>query len=157
VTRITSDAGLQGTGLVLTLGLGNDLICNAIEMLAQSLVGINLEELMAQFGSRFRVLADHPKLRWLGPHKGIVHLALASITNACFDLWAKSRQQPLWKLLLELPVESFVDLLDLSYLEDVLDRETAIRILCDEQSGRNARSVVLDQGYPGCDTSVGWF
>src|ERR1700676_4386262 len=112
---------------------------------------------MAGFGVRFRQMADDPHMRWLGPHKGVVHLALASITNACFDVWAKVHRKPLWKLLLDLPVEAFVNLLDLSYLEDVLDRETAKRILCDEHRNRQARSDVLDRGYPGYDTSVGWY
>jgi L-fuconate dehydratase len=157
VALVSLDTGVQGTGLVLTMGLGNDLVCRAIEMLGQSLIGNEIEELMAGFGSKFRHLADHPQLRWLGPHKGIVHLALASLTNACFDAWAKARQRPLWQLLLDLGPESFVDLLDLSYLEDVLDRETAIGILKQEQGGREKRSLVLKTGYPGYDTSVGWF
>ena len=157
VTRITLDNGLEGSGLVLTMGAGNDLVCGAIEMLAQSLIGAGLEDLMAGFGAKFRELADDPHLRWLGPHKGIVHLALASITNACFDVWAKANRKPLWKLLLDLSPEAFVDLLDLSYLEDVLDRETAVRMLREEQSGRGKRMAVLDRGYPGYDTSVGWY
>ncbi len=157
VTRITLDNGLEGSDLVLTMGAGNDLVCSAIEMLAQSLIGAGLEELMAGFGAKFRELADDPHLRWLGPHKGIVHLALASITNACFDVWAKANRKPLWKLLLDLSPEAFVDLLDLSYLEDVLDRETAVRMLREKQSGRGKRMAVLDRGYPGYDTSVGWY
>ena len=157
VTLLSLDSGLQGTGLALTMGLGNDLVCRAIEILAQPLLGREIEPLMAQFGSVFRAMADHPQLRWLGPHKGVVHLALASITNACFDAWAKSRKQPLWKLLLGLSPESFVDLLDLSYLEDVLDRQTAIDLLRAEEPGRAARSTVLTEGYPGYDTSVGWY
>lgn len=157
VTLIRLDTGLQGAGLVLTMGPGNDLVCRAIEMLAQELIGVGIEELMAEFGSWLRKLADHPQLRWLGPHKGVVHLALASLTNACFDVWAKSRQQPLWRALLDLPPESFVNLLDLSYLEDVLTREEALRILREEEAGRELRSAVLASGYPGYDTSVGWF
>jgi L-fuconate dehydratase len=157
VTEITLDSGQQGTGLVLTMGPGNDLVCSAIEMLARPLVGADLEELMAGFGAKFREMADDPHLRWLGPHKGVVHLALASITNACFDLWAKARREPLWKLLLGLSPEAFVNLLDLSYLEDVLDRETALRMLRDEEAGRESRMDVLHRGYPGYDTSVGWY
>jgi L-fuconate dehydratase len=78
VTRITLDSGLTGTGLVLTMGRGNDLVCGAIELLGQQLSGRNFEELMADFGSTFRRLADDVQLRWLGPHKEVVHLALAS-------------------------------------------------------------------------------
>ncbi len=157
VTEVGLDSGLQGTGLVLTMGTGNDLVCRVIELLAERLVASDLEELMAGYGTRFREMADDPHLRWLGPHKGVVHLALASITNACFDAWAKARREPLWKLLLGLSPEDFVHLLDLSYLEDVLDRETALNILREEQAGREDRAGVLGRGYPGYDTSVGWY
>jgi L-fuconate dehydratase len=157
VALLTLDSGLQGTGIVLTMGAGNELVCDTIRMLAQSLIGSNLEELMAGFSVSFRQMADDPYLRWLGPHKGVVHLALASITNACFDVWAKVHMKPLWKLLLDLTPEAFVNLLDLSYLEDVLDPETALRMLCDEQRNRQSRFDVLARGYPGYDTSVGWY
>lgn len=157
VTCLTLDSGLRGTGLVLTMGEGNDLVCSAIEKLALRLIGIDIEELMSNFCERFRALADDPHLRWLGPHKGIVHLALASITNACFDLWAKVRKQPLWSLLLSLSPDEVVNLLDLSYLEDVLDRESALRLITDQQSSRDARMGILERGYPGYDTSVGWY
>ena len=118
VTLLESDHGLCGTGIALTLGEGNRLVCEAIEMLARPLAGLEIEELMADFGSMAQRLGNDSCLRWLGPHKGVVHLALASITNACFDLWAKSRGVPLWKLLLDLKPEEVVRLLDLSYLED---------------------------------------
>ena len=108
---------------------GTDLVCPAIETLAAPLVGREIEELMADFGAIFRQIADHPQLRWLGPHKGVVHLALASITNACFDLWAKARGVPLWQLLLDLTPEQVVALLDLSYLEDVLLPDEAVDLL----------------------------
>ena len=157
VAQVSLNGGIEGTGLVLTMGLGNDLVCQAIEILGSKLAGADIEELMAQFGERFRELADHPQLRWLGPHKGIVHLALASITNACFDAWAKARQQPLWKVLLELTPEAFVSLLDLSYLEDVLDHDAALQMLRAETGQRPQRMAVLEEGYPGYDTSIGWF
>jgi L-fuconate dehydratase len=157
VAHLTSDTGLEGTGLVLTLGEGNDLVCRAIEALAAQLTGSDVEELMAEFGVRFRRMADHPALRWLGPHKGVVHLALASITNACFDLWAKSRNEPLWKTLLSLEPAEFVNLLDLSYLEEVLDRQEALHLMEKHMPDRVRRSAILAQGFPGYDTSVGWF
>ena len=157
VTYLTLDTGLRGTGLVLTMGQGNDLVCRAIEMLAEPLIGSDIEELMSSFGERFRTLADDPHLRWLGPHKGVVHLALASITNACFDLWAKVRKQPLWSLLLSLPPKEVVNLLDLSYLADALNKKTALQILIDEQPSRQMRLGILERGYPGYDTSVGWY
>ncbi|MGB8590409.1 MAG: enolase C-terminal domain-like protein, partial [Candidatus Acidiferrales bacterium] len=146
-----------GTGIVLTLGLGNSLVCEAIEMLGGELIGREIEELMADFGTVSRRLAEHPQLRWLGPHKGVVHLALASITNACFDLWAKARGVPLWRLLLDLTPKQIVNLLDLSYLEEVLTAEEAERILREGAASRGEREPILRRGYPGYDTSVGWF
>jgi len=148
---------LCGTGLVLTMGAGTETVCRTIELLAESLVGAEIEELMPEFGALSRKLADHPQLRWLGPHKGVVHLALASITNACFDLWAKLRGVPLWRLLLDLSPVQIVKLLDLSYLEDVLLERAAIEILEQELPRRSPRETILTRGYPGYDTSVGWF
>jgi L-fuconate dehydratase len=156
VTRLKTDGGLQGTGIVLTLGQGNQVVCKAIELLSERLVGTSIEDLMADFGRFSREMADHPSLRWLGPHKGVVHLALASITNACFDLWAKSRGVPLWKLLLDLSPEELVRVLDLSYVEDVLDEKRAIDMLREKQASRASRERILQTGYPGYDTSVGW-
>jgi L-fuconate dehydratase len=156
-TLLASNEKLFGTGIVLTLGTGNQLVCETIELLGKELLGGEIEELMADFGAVSRKLAQHPQLRWLGPHKGVVHLALASLTNACFDLWAKSRGIPLWRLLLDLDPKQVLDLLDLSYLEDVLTREQAQTILSNHATTRHAREAILRTGYPGYDTSVGWF
>jgi L-fuconate dehydratase len=145
-----------GTGFALTLGAGNRLVCEAIELLAKPLLGKPIEDLMAEFGHVTQQLADDPMLRWLGPHKGVVHLALASITNACFDLWAKSRGVPLWRLLLDLSPEDVVRLMDLSYLGEVLDEREAVDLLRRETSTRTEREAVLRTGYPGYDTSIGW-
>ncbi|MFQ3684175.1 enolase C-terminal domain-like protein [Roseiflexus sp.] len=157
VARLHTDASLTGVGLALTLGAGTEMVCHAIKELAQLLVGREIEELMADFGQIFRQIADHPQLRWLGPHKGVVHLALASLSNACFDLWAKARGVPLWNLLVNLTPEAILRLLDLSYLEDVLHPEDAINLLRREALHRHDRESVLTQGYPGYDTSIGWF
>jgi L-fuconate dehydratase len=156
VTLLDSEGGLCGTGIALTLGDGNRLVCEAIELLARPLRGMAIEDLMADFGRMSRRLADDPSLRWLGPHKGVIHLALASVTNACFDLWAKTRGMPLWKLLLDLTPEEVVRLLDLSYLEDVLAAEDAIELLRAQVASRPEREPILQTGYPGYDTSVGW-
>jgi L-fuconate dehydratase len=157
VTLLETNHALKGTGFVLTLGEGNRIVCDLIEILAPALVGKEIEELLSGFGAFSRSLADHPQLRWLGPHKGAVHLALASITNACFDLWAKARGVPLWRLLLDLKPEQLVSLLDLSYLEDVLTPAAACQLLKEETMKRAEREHVLKSGYPGYDTSVGWF
>jgi L-fuconate dehydratase len=156
MTLLSTAGGPRGSGFVLTLGDGNILVCKAIELLAKPLEGMSIEAVMADFGSISRRIADHAALRWLGPHKGVVQLALASITNACFDLWAKSREVPLWKLLLDLSPEELVRVLDLSYLEEILPKEKALAMLREQLSGRAQREVILKSGYPGYDTSVGW-
>jgi L-fuconate dehydratase len=156
LTHLKTEDGPTGVGLALALGDGNQLVCEAIRMLARPLVGRPIEEVMATFGNAAREMANDPALRWLGPHKGVVHLALASISNACWDLWAKSRGVPLWKLLLELDDEALVAALDLSYLEDVLSHDDALNLLRDERPTRQARESILRTGYPGYDTSVGW-
>jgi L-fuconate dehydratase len=157
VALLRSSEGTQGSGLAFTLGGGNQLVCQAIEALADPLIGREIEEVMAEFGRVFDEIADHPQYRWLGPHKGVVHLALGALTNACFDLWAKSRGVPLWRLLLDLSPEELVRTLDLSYLEDVLTAEEAVEMLASQIDTRPDRSDVLELGYPGYDTSVGWF
>lgn len=157
VTKLHAASGICGHGITFNLGAGNDLICRAIEFMAESLVGQEIEELMSEWGRHSYRISNHPCFRWLGPHKGIVALALASISNACFDLWAKSRGVPLWKLLMDLAPEAFVDLLDLSYLEDVLSRDAALRLLREQWTSRPHREAIVRQGYPGYDTSVGWF
>jgi L-fuconate dehydratase len=157
VAELHSDTKEVGIGIALTLGGGNDLLCRLIEEIAQPLLGKNVEELMADFGKVLKTIAEHPQYRWLGPHKGMVHLALASLVNACFDLWAKTRGLPLWKLLLDLSPEQVVKLLDLSYLEDVLTEADCLEILKHHEGTRADRKGILQTGYPGYDTSIGWF
>ncbi|WP_316827333.1 enolase C-terminal domain-like protein [Pedobacter miscanthi] len=156
VTQLTEN-GKTGTGLAFTLGAGNELVCSAAKFYADTLKGIEIEELMGNFGQTFKTLSNEQQFRWLGPHKGIVHLGLASVTNACYDLWAKKRGVPLWKLLINLSPEEIVNTLDLSYLEDVLSREEAIEMLQAKVDQKKSREGILDTGYPGYDTSVGWF
>ena len=156
MTLLSTGNGPRGSGFVLTLGDGNVLVCKAIEMLAKPLEGMSIEAVMADFGNISRRIADHAALRWLGPHKGVVQLALASITNACFDLWAKSRGVPLWKLLLDLTSQELVRVLDLSYLEEILNEEKALSMLHEQLPSRAQREAILKSGYPGYDTSVGW-
>jgi L-fuconate dehydratase len=156
-TTLTDDSGLSGTGLAFTVGEGNDLVCQAAAFYAEKLKGKDIEELMSTFGTLFNQLSNEQQFRWLGPHKGIVHLALGSVTNACFDLWAKKRQVPLWKLLVDLSPEELLQTLDLSYLEDIFSQAEALDLLKQYRKGMATRSGIIEQGYPGYDTSVGWF
>jgi len=157
VTLLDDDCAGVGSGLAFTLGEGTQLVCQAAEFYAARLIGFDIEEVMSDFGRLQRQMADEQQFRWLGPHKGVVQLALASVTNACWDLWAKSRGVPLWKLLLNLTPEQLVATLDLSYLEDELDRQQAVSMIEQFRATRAQRESILVEGYPGYDTSVGWF
>lgn len=157
VTELIDDNGITGTGFAFTLGEGNDLVCKACAFYAEQLVGKDIEEMMHSFGQLFNQLSNEQQFRWLGPHKGVVHLALASVTNACFDLWAKKRKLPLWKLLTDLSPEAIVNTLDLSYLEDELTKEDALALLKAGEEEKRKRTRIILRGYPGYDTSVGWF
>lgn len=157
VTQLVDDSGLSGTGLAFTLGAGNELVCQAANYYAQQLVGSDIEAMMAGFGQLFNKLSNDQQFRWLGPHKGVVHLALAAVTNACYDLWAKKRGVPLWKLLMDLTPEQLVATVDLSYLEDILTPAQAIALINNEAPGKSAREGIIITGYPGYDTSIGWF
>lgn len=155
VTVLKDDSGHTGIGLAFTLGEGNDLVCKAADFYAAQLKGKDIEEVMADFGAFFNRISNEQQFRWLGPHKGVVHLGLASVTNACYDLWAKKRGVPLWKLLIDLSPEEVVNTLDLSYLEDELTREQAIALV---RVNRDVtRETITGRGYPGYDTSIGWF
>src|ERR1700747_3340908 len=156
-TLLATDGNVFGTGIVLTLGLGNQLVCQTIEWLGKELIGREIEELMSNFGAIAQNLAQHPQLRWLGPQKGEVHLALASLTNACFDLWAKSRDVPLWRLLLDLDHAQLLALLDLTYLKDVFSPSEAEALVRENAASRGQREDVLRTGYPGYYPTVGLF
>lgn len=157
VVNLKDDNGIVGSGFAFTLGEGNDLVCKAAHFYASQLKGKDIEELMANFGDTYKAFANEQQFRWLGPQKGIVHLALAAVTNACWDLWAKKRGVPLWKLLIDLSAENLVDTIDLSYLEDELTREQAIELLLKNKRTQYSRISIVDVGYPGYDTSIGWF
>jgi len=157
VTDLVDDSGMTGTGFAFTLGEGNDLVCKVASFYAEQLKGKDIEEVMTDFGTFSNQLSNEQQFRWLGPHKGIVQLALATVTNACYDLWAKKRGLPLWKLLIDLSPEQIINTLDLSYLEDELTREDALHLMQSEMKDKISRLAILQNGYPGYDTSIGWF
>ena len=157
LTELVGADGTAGTGLAFTLGEGNDLVCRAAAFLGRELPGRDIEALMADFGAWQRNASNEQQFRWLGPHKGVVQLGLASLTNACWDLWARSRGVPLWRLLLDLSPDELLAALDFSYVEDVLSVAAARALLESERAGRDGRMTILDKGYPGYDTSIGWF
>lgn len=157
VCKLQTDSPIEGIGLAFTLGAGNRIVCDAIDYLVKHIEGREIHELMADFGTVYKKMADDPNFRWLGPHKGVVQLALAAVVNACYDLWAKAEEVPLWKLLTDLSPEALVNTLDFSYYEDILTRAEAMQLLQSQKETRLERELIVETGYPGYDTSVGWF
>jgi L-fuconate dehydratase len=148
--------GEYGTGLGFTLGRGNEVVVKAIEAYAPFLVGQDLAAIIADLGRFWRRLADESQLRWLGPQKGAVHLALASVTSALVDAWALRQGKPLWQLLLELTPEELLAWVDLAYLEDFLTREEALALLQEHAATPWEAHPLIVHGYPAYNTSVGW-
>jgi L-fuconate dehydratase len=155
--RTDSEDGLIGTGFVFTIGRGNDIEANAIEVLASRFVGRNVEELLADMGATWREMLHDSQLRWLGPEKGVMHMAIGAVINAFWDLRAKRAGQPLWQHLASFTPEQIVDLLDLRYLSDALTREEALEILRRGREGIEERTAeMLADGYPAYTTGPGW-
>ena len=153
----TSDPGLEGHGFCFTIGRGNELCVQAIRALAPAVVGDKTEELFADMGGMWRRLVGDSQLRWLGPEKGVIHLATAAVVNAVWDLYAKARGKPLWKLLADLPPEEIVALVDFRYLTDALTPTQALELLRAKAPTRQEREArLLADGYPAYATSPGW-
>jgi L-fuconate dehydratase len=157
--RVVTDAddGIEGHGFVFTIGRGNDVEVAAIRALEGHLIGRNVEELLDDMGATWREFVYDSQLRWLGPEKGVMHMAIGAVINALWDLKAKRAGQPLWRLLAAMTPEQLVDLVDFRYLTDALTRDDALQILRAALPGRAAREAeLLETGYPGYTTTPGW-
>ncbi|WP_020014382.1 enolase C-terminal domain-like protein [Promicromonospora sukumoe] len=152
-----SGAPLGGYGLTFTIGRGNDIVAEAARQQAAALVGRDVDEIAADMGALYRDLTADSQLRWLGPEKGVVHLSLAAVLNAVWDLVARRAGKPLWRLLVDMTPEELVDVADLHYLSDALTREEALAILRERAGTRQERLDHLERtGYPVYTTSAGW-
>jgi L-fuconate dehydratase len=154
---VTNDPALAGFGFTFTIGRGNDLCVEAARQRALPLIGRDVAEVIGDLGATYRGLQSDSQLRWLGPDKGVIHLALAAVMNAVWDLAARSAGVPLWRLLAEMSPEQLVDAADLRYLSDALTRDEAIAILAELAPTRAKRIAELtESGYPCYTTSAGW-
>ena len=152
-----SDEGEEGHGFVFTIGRGNDVQTAAITSLAHLVVGLDVDEMLGDLGGFARRLVGDSQLRWLGPEKGVIHMAVGAVVNAAWDLRCRRENTPLWKLLADLSPEELVDLVDFRYLTDVLDRDRALDLLRSAAGGRGERERVLrEQGFPAYTTTPGW-
>ena len=154
---LKTDDGLEGHGLTFTVGRGNEICVAAIDALRHLVVGTRLDDITADFAGFWRSLASESQLRWLGPEKGVIHLALAAIVNAVWDLYAKAERKPLWKLLADLTPQQVVSTIDFRYITDALTREEALDILERQAATKGEREAeLLQRGYPAYTTSAGW-
>jgi L-fuconate dehydratase len=154
---LETDAGLEGHGLTFTNGRGNEICVAAVHALKHLVIGRDLDALTRDMRSFYRDLTVDKQLRWLGPEKGILHMATGAVINAVWDLWAKREKKPVWKLLVDLTPEQIVSAIDFSYITDVLTPEEALQILRAASAGREAREKEMRaDGFPAYTTSTGW-
>ena len=157
VLRTDAEDGHDGHGFVFTIGRGNDVQVAAIATLAPYLVGRELEPMLEDMGAVWRELVGDSQLRWLGPEKGVMHMAIGAVINALWDIKAKRAGLPLWQLLARMSPAEIVSLVDFRYLTDALTPERALEILEAAAPGRVEReAALLERGYPAYTTTPGW-
>ncbi len=153
----TSDPGLTGYGLTFTIGRGNELCVAAVDALAPLVLGRDLDGIENGFGAFWRTVVGDSQLRWLGPEKGVVHLAAAAIVNAVWDALAKRAGKPVWQYVAHMPSEQIVSAIDFRHITDFITPERALERLKGLESSRATRTeTLLSTGYPAYTTSAGW-
>jgi len=154
---LRTDGDVAGHGFTFTIGRGTEVVVAGIEALRHSVVGRDLGEITGAMGDFWREITNDGQLRWLGPEKGVMHLALAAVVNAVWDVWAKSEGKPLWKLLADMPPDQLVSCLDFRYVTDVLTPGEAAGMLEEHAATRADRERQLEaSGIPAYTTSAGW-
>ncbi|XP_031840080.2 mitochondrial enolase superfamily member 1 isoform X2 [Nomia melanderi] len=154
---IKTNKGIEGYGLTFTLGRGTEIVTQACKSMSYLVKGQNTVDIFSNFGSFWRKLTSETQLRWLGPEKGVTHLATAAIINALWDLWARLEKRPVWKLLVDLTPEQLVSTIDFRYITDVVTKEEAIEMLRASEEGKKEREeFLIKNGYPAYTTQVGW-
>ena len=157
IIRTDAGDGHEGHGFVFTIGRGNEVETAALDALRDHILGRNVEDLLGDMGATWKLMAHDSQLRWLGPEKGVMHMAIGAVVNALWDLKAKRAGLPLWELLADMSPEELVALVDFRYLTDALTPDEALAILRAAEPGREVRKVALRaEGYPAYTTTPGW-
>lgn len=157
VLKTDAPSRFEGHGLTFTSGRGTEVVVAGIRALKPLVIDRTLESIVGNFRSFWRSLSSDGQLRWIGPEKGVIHLATSAIVNAVWDLYAKSRNVPLWKLLVDMSPEEIVGVIDFRYITDALTPEEALGILRKNRASRAEReSELMQHGYPAYTTSAGW-
>ncbi len=157
VLRTDAGDGLEGHGFAFTIGRGNEIQVAALDALRPHLTGRRVDDMCADPGSVSRDLVGDSQLRWLGPEKGVMHMAIGAVVNATWDLAAKRDGKPLWRFLADAGPEWLVSQVDFRYIEDALAPDQALALLRRGRDGAARREAALrEHGYPGYTTSPGW-
>ncbi len=157
ILKTNHPRGLEGHGLTFTIGRGNELCVAAVHSLSYLIKGKSLESLTSNMGAFWKMITGDSQLRWLGPEKGVIHLATAAIVNAVWDLYAKNESKPLWKLLSDMTPEQLVSCIDFTYITDAVTPKEAIAMLTAMAPSKAQRVAYLNEhGYPAYTTSAGW-
>jgi len=152
-----SPHGLAGHGLTFTIGRGTEICVTAINAFAPLIIGRTLESLTENMAQFWRMMTGESQLRWLGPEKGVIHLATAAVVNAVWDLYAKVENKPLWKLLVDMPPEQLVSCIDFRYIIDALTPDDALDLLRRQAPAKAQREAeMLKHGFPAYTTGAGW-
>jgi L-fuconate dehydratase len=157
VLKTDAGDGVEGHGLTFTIGRGNELCVAAAEALRPLVIGLTLDDIVADMGAFWRRIVGDSQLRWVGPEKGVLHLATAAVVNAVWDLWAKVEGVPLWKLLVRMSPEELVRCVDFRYITDAITPPEAIELLrCNADTRASREAELIRDGYPAYTTSAGW-
>jgi L-fuconate dehydratase len=155
--RLKTDSPITGDSLVFTIGRGNDIQIAAINILAEKVIGFNLDDAFKNIGVIAKDLSSDSQLRWLGADKGVFHMAAGSVLNSLWDLFAKKKAVPLWKLLSDMTPEQIIAAIDFRYISDALNPGQALEILDRQESNKSKNEVILrEQGVPAYTTTPGW-
>lgn len=153
----TDQPGLEGHGLTFTIGRGNELCVAAVNSLSYMIKGTTLESITNDMAGFWRMITGDSQLRWLGPEKGVIHLATGALVNAVWDLYAKAEKKPLWKLIADMSPEKILSCIDFKYISDAVTPSDALGILNQQVSSKEKRiTQLLKTGYPAYTTSAGW-
>jgi L-fuconate dehydratase len=153
-----TDSGLEGHGLTFTAGRGTELVVEALKYLSRVLPGRRLDAITSDMNALYLEVTGDTQFRWLGPEKGVIHLACGALMNAVWDLYAKDEGKPVWKLLADMSPKEIVSAIDFRYISDALTKADALEILERGKEGQAKRLEILERkGYPAYTTSAGWF
>jgi L-fuconate dehydratase len=152
-----TDGDLEGHGFTFTIGRGNEICVEAIRAFRPLVVGRTLEDIIAEPAAFWRELASDSQLRWLGPEKGVIHISMAAIVNAVWDLHAKREGKPVWKLLADMTPRQIAACIDFRYISDALTADEAVDMLARQEKSKPEREArLLREAYPAYTTSAGW-